>query len=123
MVTMHGFPGRPSRSYPFPGALPPTMTPPAAVNRATWLLADNVRRLVFLRYLTALRAELGYVGVWRFPPRCVLAEGFRRSRSTIAHWCPAWPRNGGTDDRSSGSCRWNPTHVPRSATSTVTMPR
>ncbi|QUD85359.1 glycosyltransferase family 1 protein [Gordonia polyisoprenivorans] len=59
MVTMHGFPGRPSRSYPFPGALPPTMTPPAAVNRATWLLADNVRRLVFLRYLTALRAELG----------------------------------------------------------------
>ncbi|WP_067840771.1 glycosyltransferase [Nocardia lijiangensis] len=59
MVTMHGFPGRKNGAYPFPGALPPRWRPPAAVNRATWTLAENLRRVVFLRYLDRLRRELG----------------------------------------------------------------
>ncbi|MCP2278552.1 glycosyltransferase [Nocardia amikacinitolerans] len=59
MVTMHGFPGRKNGAYPFPGALPPHWRPPAAVNRATWTLAENLRRVVFLRYLNQLRRELG----------------------------------------------------------------
>ncbi|MGW4737752.1 glycosyltransferase [Nocardia xishanensis] len=59
MVTMHGFPGRKNGAYPFPGALPPHWRPPAAVNRATWTLAENLRRVVFLRYLDRLRRELG----------------------------------------------------------------
>ena len=59
MVTMHGFPGRSNRAYPFPGALSPSLSPPSTVNRATWLVAENLRRLVFLRYLNALRGQLG----------------------------------------------------------------
>ncbi|MFT4126331.1 MAG: glycosyltransferase [Gordonia sp. (in: high G+C Gram-positive bacteria)] len=59
LVVMHGFPGRSSRSYPFPGALPPHLSPPALVNRATWAVADNLRRLVFAPYLNRLRADLG----------------------------------------------------------------
>ncbi|MGV9673321.1 MULTISPECIES: glycosyltransferase [unclassified Gordonia (in: high G+C Gram-positive bacteria)] len=59
LVTMHGFPGRPSRTYPFPGALPTHLRPPALVNRATWTIADNLRRMVFLPYLNRLRRELG----------------------------------------------------------------
>ncbi|MFD0362970.1 glycosyltransferase [Nocardia sp. GCM10030253] len=59
MVTLHGFPGRKNSAYPFPGALPPHWRPPAAVNRATWALAENLRRVVFMRYLNHLRKELG----------------------------------------------------------------
>ncbi|GAB2691119.1 glycosyltransferase [Nocardia thraciensis] len=58
MVSLHGFPCRSNGAYPFPGALPPRWRPPAAVNRATWALAENLRRVVFLRYLNRLRAEL-----------------------------------------------------------------
>ncbi|GAB3132651.1 glycosyltransferase [Tsukamurella serpentis] len=59
LVTMHGFPGRACRSYPFPGALSPDRTYPSLVNAATWGLAENVRRVVFLKYLAALRKSLG----------------------------------------------------------------
>ncbi|WP_019200623.1 glycosyltransferase [Tsukamurella sp. 1534] len=59
LVTMHGFPGRACRSYPFPGALPPDRTYPAAVNALTWGVSENVRRVVFLKYLAALRKDLG----------------------------------------------------------------
>ncbi len=59
MVTMHGFPGRRAASYPFPGAFPPGRRMPAPVNQASWVLAENARRVVFLRYLNRLRADLG----------------------------------------------------------------
>lgn len=59
LVSLHGFPCRKNSAYPFPGALPATWRPPAAVNRATWLLAENLRRVVFMRYLNQLRHELG----------------------------------------------------------------
>lgn len=59
LVTLHGFPGRPNRSYPFPGALPAHMTPPGLVNRTSWAVADNLRRVVFLPYLNRLRRRLG----------------------------------------------------------------
>ncbi|MFG1792397.1 glycosyltransferase [Nocardia sp. NPDC049149] len=59
MVTLHGFPCRQNSVYPFPGALPSHWQPPGAVNKATWLLAENLRRVVFMRYLNQLRAELG----------------------------------------------------------------
>ncbi|WP_280401151.1 glycosyltransferase [Nocardia carnea] len=59
MVTMHGFPGRATGAYPFPGALPPHWRPPAPVNRATWAVAENLRRVVFMRYLNRLRLDLG----------------------------------------------------------------
>ncbi|MFI9505061.1 glycosyltransferase [Nocardia sp. NPDC052566] len=59
MVVLHGFPCRGNGAYPFPGALPPNWRPPAFMNRATWGLAENLRRVVFLRYLNQLRHELG----------------------------------------------------------------
>ncbi|ATL66522.1 glycosyltransferase [Nocardia terpenica] len=59
LVSMHGFPCRSNGAYPFPGALPPHWSPPAMVNRASWALAENLRRLVFARYLNRLRRELG----------------------------------------------------------------
>ncbi|MBF6172176.1 glycosyltransferase [Nocardia blacklockiae] len=59
MVSLHGFPSRANTAYPFPGALPPGWRPPAVVNRATWALAENLRRVVFMRYLNRLRRELG----------------------------------------------------------------
>ncbi|MEV6275006.1 glycosyltransferase [Nocardia sp. NPDC051832] len=59
MVSLHGFPSRMNGAYPFPGALPPAARPPALVNRATWLVAENLRRVIFLKYLNQLRAELG----------------------------------------------------------------
>lgn len=59
MVVLHGFPCRKNSAYPFPGALPPQWQPPAAVNRATWTVAENLRRVVFMRYLNQLRKELG----------------------------------------------------------------
>ncbi|MBH0775135.1 glycosyltransferase [Nocardia bovistercoris] len=59
LVSLHYFPCRDNGAYPFPGSLPPHWNPPALVNRGTWLLAENVRRVVFMRYLNALRATLG----------------------------------------------------------------
>ncbi|WP_330252753.1 glycosyltransferase [Nocardia sp. NBC_00565] len=59
LVSLHYFPCRTNSAYPFPGALPPHWHPPALVNRATWAFAENLRRVVFMRYLNALRAELG----------------------------------------------------------------
>ncbi|MET7769851.1 glycosyltransferase [Nocardia sp. NPDC005366] len=59
LASLHYFPCRDNAAYPFPGSLPPQWNPPAPVNRATWLLAENVRRIVFMRYLNALRATLG----------------------------------------------------------------
>ncbi|WP_280369149.1 glycosyltransferase [Nocardia wallacei] len=59
MVSLHGFPSRANAAYPFPGALPPHWRPPAAINRATWAVAENLRRVVFMRYLNRLRRELG----------------------------------------------------------------
>ncbi|MEV2220981.1 glycosyltransferase [Nocardia vinacea] len=59
LVSLHYFPCRSNGAYPFPGALPPRWNPPAAVNRATWAVAENLRRVVFMRYLNDLRATLG----------------------------------------------------------------
>lgn len=59
LVSLHYFPCRDNAAYPFPGALPPRWNPPAPVNRATWLIAENLRRVVFMRYLNALRDTLG----------------------------------------------------------------
>ncbi|MEU0542250.1 glycosyltransferase [Nocardia sp. NPDC005978] len=59
LIVLHYFPIRANGAYPFPGALPPHWNPPALVNRATWLFAENLRRVVFLRYLNALRTTLG----------------------------------------------------------------
>ncbi|QIS06527.1 glycosyltransferase [Nocardia brasiliensis] len=59
LVSLHYFPCRSTSGYPFPGALPPHWNPPAPVNRATWALAENLRRVVFMRYLNELRTSLG----------------------------------------------------------------
>lgn len=59
LVSLHGFPCRKNAAYPFPGALPSDWQPPGVVNRATWLLAENLRRVVFMKYLNQLRRELG----------------------------------------------------------------
>ncbi|WP_062991909.1 glycosyltransferase [Nocardia anaemiae] len=59
LVSLHYFPCRSNSAYPFPGALPPRWNPPAVVNRATWAVAENLRRVVFMRYLNELRATLG----------------------------------------------------------------
>ncbi|KIA64835.1 glycosyltransferase [Nocardia vulneris] len=59
LVSLHYFPCRSTSVYPFPGALPPHWNPPALVNRATWALAENLRRVVFMRYLNDLRTTLG----------------------------------------------------------------
>ncbi|APA99324.1 uncharacterized protein NS506_05278 [Nocardia seriolae] len=59
LVSRHYYPCRMNSAYPFPGLLPAQWNPPAPANRATWLLAENLRRVVFLRYLNRLRATLG----------------------------------------------------------------
>jgi UDP:flavonoid glycosyltransferase YjiC (YdhE family) len=59
LVSLHYFPCRSNSAYPFPGALPSHWNPPASINRATWGLAENLRRVVFMRYLNDLRATLG----------------------------------------------------------------
>ncbi|MEU7633089.1 glycosyltransferase [Nocardia sp. NPDC049220] len=59
LVSLHYFPCRNNGAYPFPGALPSHWRPPAPVNRATWVFGENLRRVVFMRYLNDLRAELG----------------------------------------------------------------
>ncbi|WP_024803281.1 glycosyltransferase [Nocardia sp. BMG51109] len=59
MVSMHGFPSRSNAAYAFPGSLPPQWRAPAAVNRATWAVGENLRRVVFMRYLNRLRRDLG----------------------------------------------------------------
>ncbi|WP_433709855.1 glycosyltransferase [Nocardia sp. CA-084685] len=59
LVSLHYFPCRSNSAYPFPGVLPPRWNPPAAVNKATWVFAENLRRVVFMRYLNDLRATLG----------------------------------------------------------------
>ncbi|MFE3056281.1 glycosyltransferase [Nocardia sp. NPDC059239] len=59
LVSLHYYPARMNSAYPFPGLLPAHWNPPAPVNRATWLLAENLRRVVFLRYLNELRGVLG----------------------------------------------------------------
>ncbi|MEV0296029.1 glycosyltransferase [Nocardia sp. NPDC050710] len=64
LVSLHYFPCRSNGAYPFPGALPPHWNPPAPVNRATWLFAENLRRVVFMRYLNDLRATLGLPKSW-----------------------------------------------------------
>ena len=67
MVTLHTVPYRFNAAYPFPGLLPVMWKPPAFVNKATWSLAENLRRLLFSRYLNDMRATLGmsksYAGV------------------------------------------------------------
>lgn len=59
LVCLNYYPARANGAYPFPGALPPSWAPPAAVNRLTWVVAENLRRVVFMRYLNDLRALLG----------------------------------------------------------------
>ncbi|MEU7767448.1 glycosyltransferase [Nocardia sp. NPDC049190] len=59
LVSLHYFPCRSNGAYPFPGALPSHWRPPAPINRATWMLGENLRRVVFMRYINDLRAELG----------------------------------------------------------------
>ncbi|UGT61223.1 glycosyltransferase [Nocardia asteroides] len=77
LVTLHGFPGRKTGAYPFPGALPPHWRPPAAVNRATWSVAENLRRVVFLRYLNQLRGELGLRKTTKSPAAMCAERGVR----------------------------------------------
>ncbi|MFC8528029.1 glycosyltransferase [Nocardia sp. NPDC057227] len=77
LVTLHGFPGRKTSAYPFPGALPPHWQPPAAVNRATWSVAENLRRVVFLRYLNQLRGELGLRKTTKSPAAMCAERGVR----------------------------------------------
>lgn len=67
LVVVHYFPARANSAYPFPGALPPNWNPPAMVNRATWTLAENLRRVVFARYLNNLRAMLDLPKSWASP--------------------------------------------------------
>ncbi|NKY87191.1 glycosyltransferase [Nocardia veterana] len=59
LVSLHYFPARANAAYPFPGVLPSHWAPPGPVNRATWAIAENLRRIVFMRYLDDLRAQLG----------------------------------------------------------------
>ncbi len=75
LVTLHGFPGRASRTYPFPGALPPDRTYPALVNALTWGVSENVRRVVFLKYLAALRKDLGLRFSAATPSETLAARG------------------------------------------------
>ncbi|MFI1461108.1 glycosyltransferase [Nocardia carnea] len=74
MVTMHGFPGRKTGAYPFPGALPPHWRPPAALNRTTWTVAENLRRVVFMRYLNRLRRDLGLPKTTQSPAAMLAAR-------------------------------------------------
>ncbi|WP_227996584.1 glycosyltransferase [Nocardia australiensis] len=64
LVSLHYYPCRKNGAYPFPGALPAHWNPPVPVNRATWVLAENLRRVVFMRYLNNLRATLGLPKSW-----------------------------------------------------------
>ncbi|GAB2675355.1 glycosyltransferase [Nocardia goodfellowii] len=75
MVSLHGFPSRMNGAYPFPGVLPPTARPPALVNRATWVLAENLRRVVFLKYLNQLRGELGLRRSFASPAEMLARRG------------------------------------------------
>ncbi|MEC3955952.1 glycosyltransferase [Nocardia sp. CDC153] len=59
LVSLHYYPCRMNSVYPFPGLLPAHWNPPGPVNRATWTLAENLRRVVFMRYLNQLRGTLG----------------------------------------------------------------
>ncbi|MFH5232084.1 glycosyltransferase [Antrihabitans spumae] len=58
LVSLHTFPCRKNSKYPFPNGLPPQWSPPGPVNSATWVVAENVRRVVFMKYLNKLRAKL-----------------------------------------------------------------
>ncbi|NEW43378.1 glycosyltransferase [Nocardia cyriacigeorgica] len=64
LVSVHYYPCRHNSRYPFPGALPPHWDPLALVNRTTWVLAENLRRVVFARYLNELRGRLGLPTSW-----------------------------------------------------------
>ncbi|WP_238845994.1 glycosyltransferase [Nocardia terpenica] len=75
LVSLHGFPCRANGVYPFPGALPPHWSPPVVVNRASWALAENLRRVVFARYLNRLRRELGLRATWASTAALLAAEG------------------------------------------------
>ncbi|GAA1480517.1 glycosyltransferase [Gordonia sinesedis] len=77
MVVVHGFPGRASRTYPFPGTLPPARSFPRPVNRATWAIAENLRRLVFLPYLNQLRTDLGLRRSLATPSEMLSRRGVR----------------------------------------------
>lgn len=67
LVALHYFPCRSNSAYPFMGSLPAHWNPPKLVNLATWVAAENVRRLVFRRYLNDLRALLGLPKTWTSP--------------------------------------------------------
>lgn len=58
MVSVHYYPCRYNTAYPFPGALPPSWESPGLVNGASWVLAENLRRVVFMRYLNDFRRLL-----------------------------------------------------------------
>ncbi|MFD6161598.1 glycosyltransferase [Nocardia sp. NPDC060256] len=75
MVSLHGFPCRKNAAYPFPGALPSDWQPPGVVNQATWLLAENLRRIVFMKYLNQLRKELGLPRSTASPAAVLAREG------------------------------------------------
>ncbi|MGH8883303.1 MAG: glycosyltransferase, partial [Stackebrandtia sp.] len=74
MVTMHGFPGRKTSACAFPGSLPPQWQLPAWANRATWSVGENLRRVVFMRYLNQLRQELGLPKTTRSPAAMLAAR-------------------------------------------------
>ncbi|AHH16357.1 putative glycosyltransferase [Nocardia nova SH22a] len=85
LVSLHYYPARANSAYPFPGALPPSWAPPAPINRVTWAVAENLRRVVFMRYLNELRGLLG------LPPSraSVAAELARRRVPEIQIYDPA----------------------------------
>ncbi|MTE14551.1 glycosyltransferase [Nocardia aurantiaca] len=75
LVSLHYYPARMNSAYPFPGLLPAQWNPPATVNRATWLLAENLRRVVFLRYLNELRGMLGLPKSYTSPAAALARAG------------------------------------------------
>ncbi|MVU80427.1 glycosyltransferase [Nocardia sp. ET3-3] len=75
LVSLHYYPCRMNSAYPFPGLLPAHWNPPAPVNRATWTLAENLRRVVFLRYLNQLRGTLGLPKSYASPAAALARAG------------------------------------------------
>ena len=58
MLTMHTFPSRRNRTYPFPGSVSHKKDLPAVVNETTWRVAENLRRVGFGKYINRLRTRL-----------------------------------------------------------------
>jgi sterol 3beta-glucosyltransferase len=92
LVSLHYFPCRSNSAYPFPGALPPHWNPPGPVNRATWALAENMRRVVFMRYLNDLRAQLGLPKSWASTAAVLASENVPEVQIYDPALVPGLPR-------------------------------